>query len=124
MPYFVILPAFALALFAEGLGVGLCAVVPRLRSTLPCAWRMLVGSMVGFVTANLGSILLGVVPVLVANAAGVDRDHPLAPVVAGCVLLGMFFGPLVVSPLGFVGGAWVGWRSAKRVERVASQMGG
>jgi MFS family permease len=114
MPYFVILPVFLVAMCAEGLGLALCALVPKLRRAVPYGWRVLVGSVVGFVTANLASLLVGVVPVLVASALGIDRDHPGAPVVAAFALLGLFLGPLVVSPLGFLGGAWFGWRRAKR----------
>jgi hypothetical protein len=116
MPYFVILPVFVVALCAEGLALALCAAVPALRRGVPYGWRVLVGSFVGFVTANLASLLVGVVPVLVATALGIGRDHPLAQVVAGFSLLGLFLGPLVVSPLGFLGGAWAGWRRAQRAQ--------
>jgi hypothetical protein len=116
MPYFVILPVFVLATCAEGLGLALCAAIPALRRVVPYGWRMVVGSVLGFVTANLASLAVGVVPVLCATALGIDRDHPGAPVVAAFALLGLFLGPLIVSPLGFLGGAWVGWRRARRVQ--------
>lgn len=119
MPYFVILPVFVLAMLLESLGLALCALVPRLRRALPYGWRVLVGSAVGFLTANAASLLFGVVPVLCATALGIDRDHPAAGIVAGFTILGLFLGPLVVSPLGFLGGAWVGWRRARRVEHAA-----
>jgi len=114
MPYHLILPFFIAAFFAEGLGLLLCAAIPSLRRSLPYGRSVLVGSVLGFLTANLASILVGVVPVLVAMALGIDRDHPAAGIVAGFTLLGLFFGPLVVSPLGFLGGAWMGWRRAWR----------
>jgi hypothetical protein len=114
MPYFVILPCFAAAVLGWGCALCLCAVVPRLRRALPCGWRMLVGSSVGFLVANLASLLVGVVPVLCAAALGVDRDSAGAPVVAGFALLGLFVGPLIASPLGFLGGAWIARRRFAR----------
>jgi hypothetical protein len=81
---------------------------------------MLVGSTLGFLTANLASILVGVVPVLVAMALGIGKDDPGAQIVAGFTVLGLFLGPLVVSPLGFLGGAWVGWRRGRRVQHAAA----
>lgn len=118
MPYFVILPIFAVAVCAESIGLLLCAVIPALRRGLPYGWRMLVGSLLGFVTANAASLLVGVVPVLCAAAVGIGKDDPEAQVVAGFALLGLFFGPLIVSPLGFLGGAWVGLRRARRAQPV------
>jgi hypothetical protein len=112
MPYAVILPVFAALLAAGSLVLFLCACVPPLRIVVPYAWRMLVGSSVGFCVANVFSLLFGVVPVLIAAALGVDRDSPSAQLVAGCALLGLFVGPLVASPIGFLGGAWVGLRRA------------
>src|SRR5262245_45022310 len=116
MPYLVILPVFAAALCAEGLGLALCAAIPALRGGVPYGRRVLVGSLVGFVTANLASLLVGVVPVLIAMALGIGKDDPGAQVVAAFTVLGLFLGPLIVSPLGFLGGAWAGWRRAKRVQ--------
>ena len=120
MPYFLILPAFGVALCAEGLGVALCAAVPALRRAVPYGWRMLIGSTLGFLTANLASIVVGVVPVLVGMALGITKDDPGAQVVAGFTVLGLFLGPLIVSPLGFLWGAWVGWRRAQREQRVVA----
>jgi len=120
MPYFVILPAFAAASCAGGLGLALCAAIPALRRGVPYGWRMLIGSMLGFLTANLASLLVGVVPVLAGMALGIDKDDPGAQVVAGFTLLGLFLGPLIVSPLGFLGGAWVGWRRARRGQHAAA----
>jgi len=120
MPYFVILPVFAVAVCAEGLVLGLCAAIPALRQIVPYGWRVLVGSLLGFLTANLASLLVGVVPVLCATALRIDKDSPGAKVVAGFALLGLFFGPLVVSPLGFLGGAWLGLRRAWRAQHAAS----
>lgn len=120
MPYFLILPIFAVAMCAEGVGVLLCAAIPALRRALPYGWRMLVGSLLGFLTANLASLLVGVVPVLCAAAMGIGKDDPGARVAAGFALLGLFFGPLIVSPLGFLGGAWVGLRRARRARHVTA----
>lgn len=114
MPYFVILPIFAGLLFAEGLALGVCALVPRLRAVLPYAWRVLFGSCAGFVCANAASLLFGLVPVACAAALGIDADDPAAQVVAAFALLGLFVGPLIASPLGFLGGAWLGLRRARR----------
>ena len=114
MPYFVILPIFAGLLLFEGLVLLVCALVPRLRAALPYGWRVLVGSGAGFCCANLASLAFGVLPVLVASALGLDADSPGIQVVAAFTLLGLFVGPLVVSPLGFLGGAWLGLRRARR----------
>jgi hypothetical protein len=112
MPYFVILTYFVVAVLSWGSVLALCAAVPRWRGALRTGWRMLVGSVAGFVLANLASIALGGIPVLVAAAAGVEPGDPLAQVVAGFALLGFFIGPLIVSPLGFVAGALLGLRRA------------
>lgn len=118
MPYFVILPVFAVAVCAEGLGLVLCAANPAWRRAVPYGWRMLVGSLLGFLSANLASLLFGVLPVLCATALHIGKDDPGAQVVAAFALLGLFLGPLIASPLGFLGGAWVGLRRAWRVQRV------
>ncbi len=115
MPYFVILPIFAGLLLGEGLALAVCALVPRLRAVVPYGWRVLLGSGAGFVCANALSILLGIVPVLCAAGLGIDADHPWAQGVAACALLGLFVGPLLASPLGFLGGAWLGLKRARRV---------
>ncbi len=114
MPYFVILPVFAALLGAEGLVLCACAAVPRLRAAVPVAWRVLVGSAAGFCGANLLSLALGVVPVLCAGALGIEADDPGAQLVAAFALLGLFVGPLLVSPLGFLAGAYLGFRRARR----------
>jgi hypothetical protein len=116
MPYFLILPAFAVAVCAEGLGLLLCAAIPSLRRALPYGWRIVAGSTLGFLAGNLASLLIGVVPVLCGQALGIDKDSPGAQIVAAFALLGLFFGPLVVSPLGFLGGAWVGLKRAWRAQ--------
>lgn len=120
MPYFVILPIFAVAVCAEGICLLLCAAIPALRRAVPYGWRMLVGSFLGFLTANAASLLVGILPVLCAALIGIDKDDPGAQVVAAFALLGLFFGPLIVSPLGFLGGAWVGLRRARRVPHAAA----
>jgi hypothetical protein len=121
MPYFVILTYFAVALMAWGSVLALCAAVPGWRRLLPYGWRMLVGSTLGFVLANLASIVLGGVPVLLAAVLGIRPADPPAQVVAAFALLGFFIGPLIASPLGFLGGALLGLRraSACRCEPVA-----
>jgi hypothetical protein len=114
MPYFVILPIFAGLLCAEGLVLAACAAIPRLRAALPYAWRVLIGSGAGFCCANAASLLFGLVPVACAAALGIGADDPAAQVVAAFALLGLFFGPLIASPLGFLCGAWLGLRRARR----------
>ena len=114
MPYHVILPVFALALGAEALVLALSAAVPVLRRAVPYLWRMSVGSVTGFVLANVGTLLFGALPCALAFALRIDKDSDAADVVAGFALLGLFIGPLVVSPLGFLGGAIVGLRRARR----------
>jgi len=105
MPHFVILTYFVIAVLAWGSVLGLCAAVPQWRRAFFYGWRMLVGSAVGFVLANLASIVVGGVPVLLGAALGVGPDDPAAQVVAGFALLGFFIGPLIASPLGFLAGA-------------------
>jgi len=114
MPYFVILTVFGALLCAEGLVLAVCAAIPRLRAALPCGWRVLVGSGAGFCCANAVSVAIGVVPVLLAMMLGIDADHPGAQIVAAFALVGLFVGPLVASPVGFLGGAWLGFRRARR----------
>ena len=114
MPYHVILPLFALALGLETVVLACSAAVPALRRAVPYLWRMVVGSITGFVLANLGSLLFGALPAALAFVLRVDRDSDAADVVAGFALLGLFIGPLIVSPLGFLGGAILGLRRARR----------
>ena len=84
---------------------------------MPYGWRMLLGSSLGFVAANLASLLVGVVPVLAAAALRIDKNSPGARIVAGFALVGLFIGPLIVSPLGFLGGAWLGLKRAWRARQ-------
>ena len=118
MPYHVILPVFALALGAEALVLAFLALVPALRRAVPTCWRVLVGSVTGFVLANLGSLLFGALPAVLALALRIDKDSDAADVVAAFALLGLFIGPLVVSPLGFIGGAIVALRRARKRGRL------
>ena len=119
MPYFVILTYFVVAVLAWSSVLGLCAAVPRWRGALFYGWRMLVGSALGFVLANLASIVVGGLPVLIGAVAGVGPDDPAAQVVAAFALLGFFFGPLIVSPLGFLAGALLSLRRARRAVHAA-----
>jgi hypothetical protein len=112
MPYFVVLTYLVVTLLAWASVIVLCASVPRWRGALPYAWRMLAGSLAGFVLANLASVALGGIPILLGLAAGVERGDPTAQVVTAFALLGFFLGPLLASPLGFLGGALVGLRQA------------
>lgn len=118
MPYHLILPLFALAVGLETLVLGVLALVPALRRAVPTCWRVLVGSVTGFVVANLGSLLFGALPAVIALALRVDKDSDAADIVAAFAILGLFIGPLVVSPLGFVGGAIVALRRAKKRGRL------
>lgn len=113
MPYRVILPCFLALLAVGAVGLVLCACLPPLRRAVPYGWRMLLGSGLGFCVANVASLLLGVVPVLIAALLGVDKDSPAAQFVAAFALLGLFVGPLVVSPLGVLWGAFLGLRRAR-----------
>lgn len=114
MPYFLILWAFGAAFLAESVALGLCAVIPALRRALPYGWRMLVGSSLGFLAANFVSILVGVVPTLLAALLRVNKEGHVAQIAAAFALIGLFIGPLIASPIGFLGGAWLGLRRALR----------
>lgn len=118
MPYFWILPFFAAAMLGGVCLLGVCRLVPALQRAQPYVRRMLIGSSLGFVLANLASLLFGVVPVLIASALGVSQDSPGAQVAAAFALLGLFIGPLIASPLGVLGGAWIGLERAWRAESV------
>jgi len=121
MPYQTILPLFGGALSLGLVLLALCAVVPSLRGALPYGWRMLVGGSLGFVLANLASLALGVLPAVCASVWHLRKDSPLAALVAGCAMLGLFVGPLVLSPLGFAAGAWWGARRARRTDGSGSR---
>jgi hypothetical protein len=123
MPYVVVLSAFAGVVCAWGSVLALCAGVPAWRRAVFYGRRMLVGSTVGFLLANVASLVVGGLPVLVGAALGIGPDHPAAQVVLGCALLGFCVGPLVGAPLGFVGGAVAGARSAWRLEHAPSRTG-
>jgi hypothetical protein len=116
LPYFLILLCFVVALLAWGSVLALCLAVPGWRGAVHYVWRMLVGSTLGFLAANLASILVGGVPVLIGVALEVRPEDFAAQIVAAFALLGFFIGPLVVSPLGFVGGALLGLRRAWQVK--------
>ena len=119
MPYFLILPVFAALFAAEGLALAVCAAVPRLRAALPYGRRVLLGSCAGFFCANAASALIALVAVAIGAALGVTPDDRGAQLVAAFVLLGVFLGPFVASPLGFLCGAWVGLKRARRARVVA-----
>jgi len=113
MPYTWILPSFGLALLA-GLGFyALCALVPALRSARTAVGRALLGAGAGFLLANLASAVLGLVPAAIGHALDVAPESAESRIVAGFVLAGLFIGPLIVSPLGALAGAWIGLRRAR-----------
>lgn len=123
MPHFLVLALFGILLLVEAAALCLCAALPALRRWLPYGWRVLVGSGLGFLVANVGAILLGIVPVLLASALGVDKDGTGGHVVGLFALLGLFLGPLIASPLGFLAGAWIGLRRALRAQSLVAGRG-
>ena len=115
MPYFLILPLFAILVGLLSLGVLLAALVPSLRHWLPLAWRLLLWCPLGFLLGNLVILLvmLALGQLLFPAAEGSWMQAP-AGLLGGCVI---FVGPFVVSAAGVFGGAALALGGARKAGR-------
>ncbi len=112
MTYFLVLPAWLLAVLAMGAVTVAVRVVPRLSPAYRYAWRVLLWSSIGFVVAN-GAMVGLYLLVARADTSGAAGDAAKVGIAAA-----LFLGPVVASAVGFVGGAAAGavlaWRSGAR----------
>lgn len=105
MLYFFILSAFAVAVLVMGVVVMGTRYVEPLRPIYPFAWRVLLWSSLGFLSAN-GLWLLLVSQVSASSGAGAVATMSTVVKIGYAVLL--VFGPVMLSVAGFVGGAVLG----------------
>lgn len=117
MAYFLILPLW----LASVLVMAAVAVATRVlrggSAAFPYAWRILLWSSLGFLTAN-GLLLGGCALVASAAGAGAGAAHPLVGLGLVAALL---LGPIVASAAGFGGGALVGFVLAWRSRRLGGE---
>lgn len=120
MPYFIILPIFALLL----VGLGIAAIVARCVESWRPASGYIVGgaggTLLGFIVVNVIVTLAGLLPVLVAQHFTLPQwlQQAGAVVVAAILLIG----PFVASAIGIVFGfaAGVCFVFGRRRRRAAS----
>ena len=115
MPYFLILPAFALYLAGMVLAVLMATFYQPASWLRPILISVLTWSSIGFVVSMLLCFLMIVVVV-----EGVSTLHSGEPSTVLGVAMGLvvFLGPFVASGLGLGGGALFGiWRQYKRGTR-------
>jgi len=110
MVYPLILRAFLFLVLAGGCSLAVCAALPSLRTVLPPVRYALLCGLAGFVGANLVSAAIGLLPALVAGLLDLDPASRGSQVASGFVLAGLYFGPLIASPLGFLAGLWYALR--------------
>lgn len=113
MPYFFILPAYVLLLLV----LGIAAIVTRMNVPWRPASGYIIGGMIGtvpgFIAANLLITLAGILPTVIADHFSLpDGLKQVCGVFAGvALLLGPFVASAVGVVLGFLAGCWlVRWR--------------
>ncbi len=100
MPYFFILPIYCLLLVALGAAAVVARCVAEWRPASGVIVGGMVGSLAGFIAANVIITGVGLMPVMVGNhfaAAGWERQ--VAGIFAAVMLL---LGPFVASAMGVV----------------------
>ena len=113
MPYFLILPAFAIWLVLAATAVVACWAIAPLRPLLGCVWRIAFWASAGLIGANLLVLGAGLLELRLSNAApGLLRQ--------GTALLAtatLFAGPFFASAVGWFAGAILGAVLAVRAHR-------
>lgn len=117
MVYFIILPAFLIVLIAQAAFLAVTSAWPALRFLRPFAWRVLVGSTVGFLAATLTVFAQFFAILLVAKMAGFDPDEFPGRLIAYLVVFTMTLEPILASAIGMGAGSWIGIVLAMRADR-------
>lgn len=114
MPYFIILPLWLVAVAGMAAATVATRLAQRLRPAYPFAWRILVWTSVGFVTANALVMLFYFVAAQAAAMAGPGPHHPLAKIGLASALL---LAPIAGSVGGFLAGlalaVWLAVRATR-----------
>jgi len=115
--YFIILPVFVCTLVCMSSATLASRFIEPLRPAYPFAWRVLVGSVLGFLLANALMLALFLIP------PGAEQASDAAKFAYAAAL---FLGPAIVSLIGFLGGSILGvWFAIKsRSSKSRSQEGG
>jgi hypothetical protein len=118
MPYFFLIPAFAVWLMLSAAAVLACRFWGPARKLLPYVWRLCAGASVGVLIAHA---LLWAGIMAAARLAGSAPGQPhqaLALLMAGA----LFIGPFAVTVLGWFAGALTGFVLALRARRKVAGM--
>ena len=103
--YFIIIPVFACALVCMTCAALASRFIERLRPVYPFAWRVLLGSTLGFVVAN--GVMLALVLLAVQHDGTADAEQA-GDAAKLSFAAALFFGPVIASLLGFIGGSILG----------------
>jgi hypothetical protein len=114
VPYFLILPLFALGVAVQIALLALSLIAPPLARRRPYLWRVLVGSSAGFVVANILVVSICAVPIVFGEKLGLRDDNPLHAAIGLVAGIGLLVGPLIATVVGLALGAKIGIRCAKR----------
>ena len=106
MPYFIIIPAYLLLLIVLIVTAIIVRFVPRLQPASGYILGATVGTLPGFIAANLIVTLAGLLPVMVAQK--VSPPQWLHNAVTVLVAAALLVGPFVASAIGTIVGCAAG----------------
>jgi hypothetical protein len=111
MPYFFIVPAYVLLVVGMTVLAVVARFVPRLRPTSGYVAGGAVGTLPGFVVANVLISIAGLLPVWAAQHVSLPEwlHNVLKVFVAAVLLIGPFVASLLGVALGFAGGICYVW---------------
>jgi hypothetical protein len=109
MPYFFIVPAYVLLLLVLGIAAFVARMSPGLRGSNSYIIGGMIGTLPGFIVANVLVTLAGILPAVIADQFSLpDGLKQVCGVFAGvALLLGPFIASAVGVVFGFLGGCWV-----------------
>jgi hypothetical protein len=112
IPYFFILPAYFLLLLILGTAAFVTRMNPKWRPARGYIHGGMIGTVPGFIVANLLVTVVGIFPAVIAEHFSLPEGlKQVCGVLAGVALL---LGPFVASAagvvLGFLSGCWIVWR--------------
>ena len=116
MPYFFIVPAYAVLLVGLGLAAFLTRLTPQFRWVGGYLIGGGIGTLPGFVMANGIVTIAGIVPALVAERWALPEcvRHVCGMFAGMTLMLGPFAASAAGIGVGFLAGCWIVWRARRK----------
>ena len=116
MPYFIILPAYVFLLLVLATAAIIARFVEKWRPASGYIVAGTVGTLPGFLIANVLVTVIGLLPVIIThNSSPPDWLHQTASVVSlGALMIGPFLASAVGVLLGFAAGAYFVFRRRRK----------